>query len=175
MVERLKIPIDTTKTTGINGLGSNAISTFGMVKIKLTIGNGLVFIFSLAVCDGHTQTLRDLQAQANQASAGGAGATAGSGPPVPSPLTQADLDIRLDARMKTLQDQMNERMEKQAEEFKTIDEMVAEAYALASAGNQDEAVVEASMRLLQGIFQQLAARTSTPATSQSDPSQRLCL
>ncbi|KAH9094593.1 hypothetical protein LEN26_018217, partial [Aphanomyces euteiches] len=51
LVERLKIPIDTTKTTGINGLGSNAITTFGMVKIKLTIGNGLVFIFSLAVCD----------------------------------------------------------------------------------------------------------------------------
>ncbi|CAK4640011.1 unnamed protein product [Aphanomyces euteiches] len=128
------------------------------------------------VIDGHTQALRDLQAQGNQASAGGAGGAAGSVPPAPRQSTQADMDTRLDARLNALQDQMNKRFEEQAAQFKkAIDEVAAEAYTLASTSNQDEAVVEASMGLLQGIFQQLAARASTPATNQSDPSQRLCL
>ncbi|KAH9117204.1 hypothetical protein AeMF1_008991 [Aphanomyces euteiches] len=51
LADSLKLNIDSSKKIGINGLGPNSISTFGMVKIKLTIGNGIVFIFSLAVCD----------------------------------------------------------------------------------------------------------------------------
>ncbi|CAK4094593.1 unnamed protein product, partial [Aphanomyces euteiches] len=71
---------------------------------------------------------------------------------------------------------MNKRLEEQAAHFKkAIDEVLAEACTLASTSNQDEAIVVASMGLLQGIFQQLAARASTPATSKNDPSQRLCL
>ncbi|CAK4235096.1 unnamed protein product [Aphanomyces euteiches] len=94
------------------------------------------------VIDGHTQALRDLQAQGNQASAGGAGGAAGSVPPAPRQSTQADMDTRLDARLNALQDQMNKRFEEQAAQFKkAIDEVAAEAYTLASTSNQDEAVV----------------------------------
>ncbi|RHY03779.1 hypothetical protein DYB36_004901 [Aphanomyces astaci] len=51
MAERLNLKVDTSKRIGINGLGPNSVSTFGMVTIKLTIARGIVFIFSLAVCD----------------------------------------------------------------------------------------------------------------------------
>ncbi|CAK4842425.1 unnamed protein product, partial [Aphanomyces euteiches] len=60
------------------------------------------------------------------------------------------MDTRLDARLNALQDQMNKRFEEQAAQFKkAIDEVAAEAYTLASTSNQDEAIVEASMGLLQ--------------------------
>ncbi|KAF0708656.1 hypothetical protein AaE_013122 [Aphanomyces astaci] len=51
MAERLNLKVDTSKRIGINGLGPNSVSTFGMMTIKLTIAGGIVFIFSLSVCD----------------------------------------------------------------------------------------------------------------------------
>ncbi|KAH9117630.1 hypothetical protein LEN26_012544 [Aphanomyces euteiches] len=71
---------------------------------------------------------------------------------------------------------MNQQLTRQAEQFlRDVDAMAADAYAFASATNQDEAIVKASLEILKGIFEQSAARISTSAGQVVTPSERLRL
>ncbi|KAF0721153.1 hypothetical protein Ae201684P_012489 [Aphanomyces euteiches] len=49
--ERLGLRVDASTKTGIDGFGNGSATTAGTVPIKLTIGDGLTYLFTIAVCD----------------------------------------------------------------------------------------------------------------------------
>ncbi|KAH9138034.1 hypothetical protein AeRB84_017522 [Aphanomyces euteiches] len=49
--ERLGLRVDASTKTGIDGFGYGSATTADTVPIKLTIGDGLTYLFTIAVCD----------------------------------------------------------------------------------------------------------------------------